>query len=346
MTEQPRFADLTTLRVGGPISRLVDVAGPEELATLIAETGDEPLMILGGGSNLLVSDEGFAGTVARMVGNGLMVGGIPGEDEIDVLVEAGANWDLLVAHAVEQGWAGIEALSGIPGSVGATPIQNVGAYGQEVADVITAVHTWDRDASVVRVFRAEECAFAYRDSLFKGNERYVVTAVGMRLRAGRSGMPVRYAELARTLGVEVGGSAPVAAVREAVLALRRSKGMVLDDADHDTWSVGSFFTNPILSQAIAAAALPDDAPRYPAGEGLLKTSAAWLIEHAGFAKGYGAGVGTGRATLSTKHTLALTNRGGADAADVLALAREIRTGVLVRFGIALEHEPVLVGLTL
>ncbi|MGQ0629461.1 MAG: UDP-N-acetylmuramate dehydrogenase [Sporichthyaceae bacterium] len=339
------FADLTTFRVGGPISRLVDVAGVDELADLLAETAGEPLMVLGGGSNLLVSDAGFAGTVARMVGDGLAVSG-GDDDEIDLVVEAGATWDDLVDHAVEQGWAGIEALSGIPGSVGATPIQNVGAYGQEVADVITVVHTWDRLENTVRIFRADECAFAYRDSLFKRTDRYAVTAVGMRLRAGGISTAVRYAELARTLGVEVGAAAPVAQVREAVLGLRRSKGMVLDVADHDTWSAGSFFTNPILSEAVAAAALPDDAPRYPAGEGLLKTSAAWLIEHAGFGKGYGADSGTGRATLSTKHTLALTNRGSATADDVVALAREIRAGVIERFGIALDHEPVLVGLEL
>ncbi|HVE26140.1 MAG TPA: UDP-N-acetylmuramate dehydrogenase, partial [Sporichthya sp.] len=197
-----------------------------------------------------------------------------------------------------------------------------------------------------RRFAPADCNFAYRDSLFKRTSRYVVTAVEFRLRTGGQGAPVRYAELARTLGVEVGGSAPVGAVREAVLGLRRSKGMVLDPADHDTWSAGSFFTNPILSNAVAAAALPDDAPRYPAGDGLLKTSAAWLIEHAGFSKGFGADLTDGRATLSTKHTLALTNRGTATAADLLTLARAVRTGVLDRFGIELHHEPVLVGLTL
>ncbi|GAA0613223.1 UDP-N-acetylmuramate dehydrogenase [Sporichthya brevicatena] len=343
------FAELTTFRVGGPITRLVDVAGVDELAALFAEVGDEPVMVLGGGSNLLVSDDGFAGTVARMVGDGLAVSGGAddgSDDSVDVIVEAGANWDALVEYTVEEGWAGIEALSGIPGSVGATPIQNVGAYGQEVADVLTAVRTFDRETGTERRFAPADCNFAYRDSLFKRTSRFVVTAVEFRLTTGGTGAPVRYAELARTLGVEVGGTAPVAAVREAVLGLRRSKGMVLDPDDHDTWSAGSFFTNPILTAAVAGAALPDDAPRYPAGDGLVKTSAAWLIEHAGFSKGFGAELTGGRATLSTKHTLALTNRGGASATDLLTLARAIRAGVLDRFGIELHHEPVLVGHTL
>ncbi len=343
------FAELTTFRVGGPIARLVDVAGVDELAALFAEAGDEPVMVLGGGSNLLVTDDGFAGTVARMVGDGLAVSGGAddgSDDSVDVLVEAGANWDALVEYTVEQGWAGIEALSGIPGSVGATPIQNVGAYGQEVADVITAVRTFDRETGTERRFAPADCNFAYRDSLFKRTSRFVVTAVEFRLTAGGTGAPVRYAELARALGVEVGGTAPIADVRAAVLGLRRSKGMVLDPDDHDTWSAGSFFTNPILTSAVAGAALPDDAPRYPAGDGLVKTSAAWLIEHAGFSKGFGAELTGGRATLSTKHTLALTNRGGASAADLLTLARAVRAGVLDRFGIELHHEPVLVGHTL
>ena len=344
------FAELTTFRVGGPVRRLVDIASIDELAAVLAEAGAgpgaEPVMVLGGGSNLLVSDAGFDGTVARMIGDGLAVIGEADDDEVHVIVEAGAAWDELVAHTVAEGWAGVEALSGIPGSVGATPIQNVGAYGQEVADVITAVRTWDRETGAERRFAPADCGFAYRDSLFKRTSRYVVTAVEFRLTAGGQGSPVRYAELARALGVDVGSTAPVAAVREAVLGLRRSKGMVLDAADHDTWSAGSFFTNPILSNAVAAAALPDDAPRYPAGEGLLKTSAAWLIEHAGFTKGFGADLNGGRATLSTKHTLALTNRGTASADDLLTLARAVRAGVVDRFGIELHHEPVLVGHTL
>jgi UDP-N-acetylmuramate dehydrogenase len=340
------FSELTTFRVGGPARRLVDVASVDELAATLADAGDEPVLVLGGGSNLLISDAGFGGTVARMVGDGLAVVGETDDDEVDVIVEAGANWDEFVARTVAEGWVGIEALSGIPGSVGATPIQNVGAYGQEVADVLTGVRTWDRETGTERRFAPADCNFAYRDSLFKQTSRFVVTAVEFRLRTGGEGAPVRYGELARALGVEAGATAPVSAVREAVLALRRSKGMVLDPSDHDTWSAGSFFTNPILSNAVAAAALPDDAPRYPAGEGRVKTSAAWLIEHAGFTKGFGAELTGGRATLSTKHTLALTNRGTATAADLLTLARAVRAGVLDRFGIELHHEPVLVGLTL
>ncbi|MGQ0468031.1 MAG: UDP-N-acetylmuramate dehydrogenase [Sporichthyaceae bacterium] len=336
----------TTFRVGGPAARLVEVDNAADVAALTAEcdrTG-EPLLILAGGSNLLISDDGFAGTVLRLVGKGREVRA--DGDDVLVTIAAGENWDDFVAWSVAEGLGGIEALSGIPGSAGATPIQNVGAYGQEVADVVTAVDVWDRDARTARTLDPAGCQFAYRDSLFKQTGRYVVTGVTFRLNRGGESAPVRYAELARSLGVQAGETAPVHDVRDTVLGLRRSKGMVLDVADHDTWSAGSFFTNPILSNAIAAAVLPDDAPRYPAGEGLLKTSAAWLIEHAGFGKGYGADLNGGRATLSTKHTLALTNRGTASAGDLVALARAVRAGVLERFGIELHHEPVLVGLTL
>jgi UDP-N-acetylmuramate dehydrogenase len=300
--------------------------------------------VLGGGSNLLIADAGFPGTVLRLTGRGIEA--TPAGEHVRVRIEAAEPWDDVVAWSVAEGLAGIEALSGIPGSAGATPIQNVGAYGQDVADVIAAVHVWDRLLGTAYALDAEQCRFGYRDSLFKQSARFIVHAVDFRLRPGGVGVPVRYAELARTLGVAVGSAAPVGAVRDAVLGLRRSKGMVLDETDHDTWSAGSFFTNPVLSNAVAGAVLPDDAPRYPAGEGLLKTSAAWLIEHAGFGKGFGAELTGGRATLSTKHTLALTNRGSAAAADLLTLARAVRAGVIERFGIALEHEPVLVGLTL
>jgi UDP-N-acetylmuramate dehydrogenase len=259
-----------------------------------------------------------------------------------VAVAAGEPWDDLVARAVAEGWSGIEAMSGIPGSVGATPVQNVGAYGQEVADSIARVRTWDRVEGTQRTFAAADCGFAYRTSRFKREPgRYAVLEVTFQLRLGPTSPPIRYAELARTLGVEVGERAPATEVREAVLALRRGKGMVLDAADHDTWSAGSFFTNPVLD-ADAAARLPEGAPRWDAGDGRTKTSAAWLIEHAGFGRGYGAGP----ARLSTKHPLALTNRGGATAADLLALAREVRDGVRRATGIELEPEPVLVGCSL
>jgi UDP-N-acetylmuramate dehydrogenase len=332
------LAPFTTFRVGGPAARLLEVDTVEEISAAARECDrrNEPLLVLGGGSNLLIADAGFPGTVLRLTGRGIETG-TEGE-LVRARIQAAEPWDDVVAWSVAEGLAGIEALSGIPGSAGATPIQNVGAYGQEVADVIAAVHVWDRLLGSAYTLDPEHCRFGYRDSLFKQSARFIVHAVDFRLRPGGLGVPVRYAELARTLGVAVGESAPVVAVREAVLGLRRGKGMVLDEADHDTWSAGSFFTNPI----IAPDAVPAGAPTYVAPEGKVKTSAAWLIEHAGFTKGYG----TGPARLSTKHTLALTNRGAATAADIVALAREIRAGVAARFGITLEHEPVLVGLTL
>jgi UDP-N-acetylmuramate dehydrogenase len=260
-----------------------------------------------------------------------------------VTVAAGEPWDPFVARAVEAGWVGVEALSGIPGSVGATPIQNVGAYGQEVAETVASVRCWDREERRVRTFAAADCGFGYRTSRFKAEPgRYVVVSVTFQLRLGDLGAAVRYAELARTLGVAQGERAPLAEVREAVLRLRGGKGMVLDEADHDTWSAGSFFTNPFLD-AEQAAALPAEAPRWPEADGSrVKTSAAWLIEHSGFTKGYG----NDRVSLSTKHTLALTNRGGATTADLLDLAREIQEGVRERFGVRLVNEPVLVGCSL
>jgi UDP-N-acetylmuramate dehydrogenase len=332
------LAPFTTFRVGGPAARLIEVGTVEEISAAARECDrmDEPLLVLGGGSNLLIADAGFPGTVLRLTGRGIEA--TPDGEHVRVRINAAEPWDDVVAWSVAEGLAGIEALSGIPGSAGATPIQNVGAYGQEVADVIVAVHVWDRLLGSAYTLDPEHCRFGYRDSLFKQSARFIVHAVDFRLRPGGVGVPVRYAELARTLGVAVGSSAPVDAVRAAVLGLRRGKGMVLDAADHDSWSAGSFFTNPIIDPD----AVPAGAPRYDAPEGKVKTSAAWLIEHAGFTKGYG----SGPARLSTKHTLALTNRGEATADDIVTLAREIRAGVEARFGIRMEHEPVLVGLTL
>ncbi|MGZ5400306.1 MAG: UDP-N-acetylmuramate dehydrogenase, partial [Nocardioides sp.] len=256
-----------------------------------------------------------------------------------VSVAAGEGWDALVATAVDRGWVGIEALSGIPGAVGATPIQNVGAYGQEVSQTIASVRVWDRRLNGVRTFANADCGFGYRHSRFKADPgRHVVLAVTFQLGQGTLGAPVAYAELARGLGVEVGARAPLADVRETVLGLRGGKGMVLDAADHDTWSAGSFFTNPVLEPV----AVPDGAPAWPQPDGRVKTSAAWLIEHAGYSKGYGLDRGA-PASVSSKHTLALTNRGGATTADLLALAREIRDGVEAAYGIRLVNEPVLVG---
>lgn len=346
------LAEHTTLRVGGPARehhRAESEAALVEAVWGLDERG-VPLLILGGGSNVLVGDEGVPGAVVEIASRGIVANGescsldSPLEDApfcggVTVTAQAGEPWDEFVALAVASEWIGIEALSGIPGLIGATPIQNVGAYGSEVADTIASVRTWDRQRGQITTFAAADCLFGYRHSRFKAEPgRYVVLSVDFQFTQGTLSAPVRYAELARTLGVEIGQRAPASDVREAVLTLRAGKGMVLDAVDNDTWSAGSFFTNPILSPA-QAAELPEQAPRYAQADGTVKTSAAWLIDNAGFAKGYG----TGPATLSTKHTLALTNRGQAKASDVVALAREIRAGVHRRFGIDLVAEPVLVG---
>lgn len=338
------LADHTTLRVGGPAGTWVRATTEDELTSAVtdAEMAGEPVLVLGGGSNLLVADAGFPGTVVEVATEGLALdheGDDPTCGGVLATVAAGETWDDLVALAAERGWVGVEALSGIPGSVGATPIQNVGAYGQEVAQTIASVRVWDRRLRGVRTFAAADCGFAYRHSRFKADPgRHVILSVTFQFRQGTLGAPVAYAELARTLGVEPGARAPLADVRAAVLGLRGGKGMVLDAEDHDTWSAGSFFTNPV----VAAGVVPEGAPAWPQPDGLVKTSAAWLIEHAGFTKGYGAGP----ARLSTKHTLALTNRGSARADDLLALAREVRDGVESRFGIRLVNEPALVGVEL
>jgi len=346
------LSDMTTLRVGGPAPRLVDAQTEADLIAAVRECDarGEPTLVLGGGSNLVVSDDGFDGTVVRVRLRGVSVDASGCEDGdlaacggLLVTLAAGEDWDAFVARAVASEWVGVEALSGIPGAVGATPMQNVSAYGQEVAQTIWSVRTYDRDAGEIRTFANAECAFDYRTSAFKGSGRWVVLSVTYQLLQGSLGAPVRYAELAQSLGVALGERAKLADVRDAVLELRRGKGMVLDAADHDTWSAGSFFTNPILDAA-SAAGLPAAAPRWPMPDGRVKTSAAWLIERAGFGRGY-AGPG-GRVSLSSKHTLALTNRGGASTADLLALAREVRSGVRDAFGVDLVNEPVLVGCSL
>lgn len=346
------LAEHTTLRVGGPARKHVRVESEAELVEVVSrlDTAGERPLILGGGSNVLVGDDGVPGPVVEIASRGIVANGescsldSPVEDAaycggVTVTAQAGEPWDEFVALAVASEWIGVEALSGIPGLIGASPIQNVGAYGAEVADTIASVRTWDRARRQITTFAAADCEFGYRHSRFKAEPgRYVVLSVSFQFAQGTLSAPVRYAELARTLGVEIGQRAPASEVRDAVLHLRAGKGMVLDAEDPDTWSAGSFFTNPILSAA-QAAELPEQAPRYAQGDGSVKTSAAWLIDKAGFAKGYG----SGPATLSTKHTLALTNRGDARAADVVALAREIRSGVQQRFGIELVAEPVLVG---
>lgn len=335
------LAGLTTLRLGGPARRLVVAETDAEVVETVrdCDARGEPLLVLGGGSNVVVADDGFDGTVLQVATTGVQES--TGAANPGARCPAGIEWDQIVRCTVDEGLAGLEALSGIPGRVGAAPVQNIGAYGQELAQTVDSVLVLDRTTHQTEVLPSARCGFSYRDSLFKRTDRYVVLAVNLRLERSALGTPVRYAELARALGVEIGGRAPLADVRAAVLGLRRRKGMVLDADDHDTWSAGSFFTNPLLAPADAAR-LPAEAPRWPERDGRVKTSAAWLIERAGFAKGYG----EGRARVSGKHTLALTNRGGATTAELLALAREVRAGVRARFGIELDHEPVLVGVAL
>ena len=369
------LADYTTLALGGPAKAFIDAPTDAALIDAVtdADASGEPVLILGGGSNLVIADDGFPGTVVHVSTRGAGYAEAAG-DQVDVTVAAGEDWDDVVAAAVAEGLAGLECLSGIPGLVGATPIQNVGAYGHEVAEVITNVRVFDRQAKRVQAIPSESCDFGYRISVFKaggspgdmgagsprageapsprassskGNPaRYVVLGVTYRLTRGSLSMPVTYAELAGELGVEIGERAGVGEVRSAVLKIRARKGMVLNPGDPDTRSAGSFFTNPVLSAeryARLAAAAAGPVPRFDAGDGKVKVPAAWLIEHAGFGKGYGA---PGPARVSSKHTLALINAGGATTADLLALAREIRDGVRATFGVTLEPEPTLIGATL
>jgi UDP-N-acetylmuramate dehydrogenase len=340
---------LTTFRLGGPATRLVTATTDDEVIAAVreADAAGTPLLIIGGGSNLVIGDKGFDGTALRIATCGFDLLGT------ELELAAGEVWTDAVARTVEAGLAGIECLAGIPGSAGATPIQNVGAYGQEVSSTITEVVAYDRRTGETVTVPNADCAFAYRHSRFKQDPaRHVVLRVRFRLEdADGLSAPLKYAETARALGVQAGDRVPAAAARETVLKLRADKGMVLDSEDHDTWSAGSFFTNPILTAAEYEAFLarirshlgPEAAPpAFPAGDGLVKTSAAWLIDKAGFTKGYG----TGPARISTKHTLALTNRGGATTEDLLALARDVVAGVREAFGVTLVNEPVTVGVSL
>lgn len=421
----PRLSQLTSTAVGGPVSRCVEASTEEELVAAVsrADQAGERVLIVGGGSNILASDEPFEGTVVLVGTRGFTVtdprrtaGSAPSDDvarepagasphggahhgaaqhlppahggaetetgtetggdaadERSVLVEAAAGhpWDDLVRDTVERGLAGLETLAGIPGTTGATPVQNVGAYGSEVSQNIVRVRVWDRQEQRSRTFSFEDLEFSYRDSLLKrstdhGSPRYVVLSVTFRLERREDSTPVRYAQLATALGVEVGERAPLTTVRDTVLRLRAGKGMVLDPEDRDTFSTGSFFTNPVVPEHELTDRIPADAPRYPVldargrtVEGAVKFSAAWLIDHAGFGKGFGlpgtrnellnlAGedVAGGRASLSSKHTLAMTNRGEATGEDVAAVARAVQRGVERVFGVRLEPEPVLLGLSL
>jgi UDP-N-acetylmuramate dehydrogenase len=333
------LAELTTLRLGGTAGRLVEARTDEELIAAVREA-DPSALVIAGGSNVVVADEGVPGTVVRVATRGVERDGAG-----RLVVAAGESWDDIVALTVGEGLQGFECLSGIPGSVGATPIQNVGAYGQEVAETIGSVRVYDRETDRVIDMPAAKCGFGYRTSVFRYHDRHVVLSVTFRLRQSDQSGPLHYAELARTLGVPVGGTARLAAVREAVLELRSGKGMVIDPADPDSVSAGSFFTNPILDHVdyealIARAGTGLSPPAWPEPDGRIKTSAAWLIERAGFHRGHG----NGRVGISTKHTLALVNRGGATTAELMGLAREIAGGVRERFGVSLHPEPVLVGI--
>ena len=334
------LAPLTTLGLGGPAARLITVYDEGELVSAVREV-EGPLLVLGGGSNVVLPDEGLAGTVVRIATHGLRVT----RDGAHVLVEAaaGEDWDRLVALCVSEGLVGVECLAGIPGLVGGTPVQNVGAYGQEVAQTVVGVRAYDRQAG--EVVTLTDCGFAYRWSRFKAEpDRWVVLAVTYRLVEEPLGAPISYPELARALDVELGTQVAAGDVRAAVLSLRRGKGMVLDDADPDTRSAGSFFTNPLLDdgQLAALRARGAEPPTYPDASGRVKVPAAWLIEQAGFGKGHF----DGPVGISTKHTLALVNRGGGTTADLLRVARAVRDGVRERFGVELLPEPVLVGATL
>jgi UDP-N-acetylmuramate dehydrogenase len=335
------LAPLTTLGVGGRARWFLKVSSVAAVArALHGRESQVPLLVLGGGSNLVVADEGWYGLVLHMAVPGLDV--TPTEGGARVRAGAGESWDRVVASAVDRGLSGIECLSGIPGSVGGTPIQNVGAYGQEVADVIESVDVFDRQAADVQTLTGADCRFSYRTSRFKAEDagRFIVCGITMRLKAGTPTFvyPDVVAHLER-----IGVTTPtVADVRRAVLAVRRGKGMVLDVSDQDTRSVGSFFMNPVVSRetrerlsVLAGTA----APGYEVPGGRVKVPAAWLIERAGFRKGDV----EGGAAISTKHPLALVNRGGATARDIVRLAVRVKRGVEERFGVALQPEPVFVG---
>ena len=356
-----RLAEYTTSRVGGPAAGWVAAGSAEEATEAIRsiDAAGTPLLILGGGSNTLMADAGFPGTVVQLAFRGVEVLKETGESVL-VRMAAGQDWDEAVAWTVAQGLTGLEALSGIPGSAGATPVQNVGAYGSDVSRTLVSVQAWDRQAGELVELSHGDLRFGYRDSVIKrsmldSTPRWVVLSVDFRLHRSGSIAPVRFAQLAQALGVDEGESAPLETVRHQVLRLRAGKGMVLDAQDQDTWSTGSFFTNPILPASVRAH-LPADAPAYGAGqdedgEKLVKLSAAWLIDRAGFGKGFGLGpdeqaIAGARASLSTKHTLAVTNRGHASTADLLAIARTVRDGVEAQWGVRLHPEPVLVGCVL
>lgn len=331
----------TSLRVGGPATKFVNVATEAEIIDAITSAGDEPILILGSGTNLLVSDQGFNGTVIK-ISNNQVKAEVDACSGATLTIGAGENWDDFVALTIERGFAGLETLSGIPGTVGAAPIQNIGAYGHEVSEFITRVRTFDRQTKALKTFTNLECEFSYRSSIFKKNPgRYVVLEVQFQLRSGELTTPITYSELAKELGIEVGEKADVIKTRDTVLKIRARKGMLLNNQDHDCWSAGSFFTNPIISEE-QADKLPVEAPRFVQENGSIKTSAAWLIENSGIIKGES----INGARVSTKHVLALTNSGTATATDIAELAAKVRDAVELKYGIKLEPEVNLVGISL
>ena len=328
------LAQFTTMRIGGTPSSLIVATTEEQIIETVraADEQDKELLVIGSGSNLVISDnyQGDALVIATM--------GIANDTSACagawVSVAAGETLDDFVGMAVASGWSGIEALSGIPGTVGATPLQNVGAYGQQVADTIAQVRAYNRITKSVETLFASDCEFSYRNSIFKREpNKWVILEVVFQLPLGTLSQPIAYQELASELSVAMGERAPLADTRAAVLKLRSQKGMVLSESDHDTWSTGSFFTNPIVATA------PEGAPSWPAGDDKVKVSAAWLIEHAGLPRGFGL---NDRVTISTKHSLALTNRGAGTSADVFELAEHIQATVQDKFGIALEIEPKII----
>ena len=336
MTDLSKY---TTLHVGGPAQKIVHARTEAELIATVhdADEAGRPILILGGGSNMLVADEGFSGTVIRVETSG-------NSYEIDACsggmlqVSAGESWDEFVAFTIEKGLANLECLSGIPGTIGGAPIQNIGAYGHEVSEVIARVRAYDRREKSVKTFAASDCKFSYRSSRFKEEPgRWVILDLTFQLRRGEKSLPIQYAELANALGLKIGDRAPIKDIREAVLVIRSHKGMLAGDS----WSAGSFFTNPILSAELASQ-LPESAPRWPLSDGRVKTSAAWLMENAGVHKGdrYEG------AAISPKHVLALTNTGNAKAQDLIELARSARSKVEAAFGITLAAEVQLIGVTL
>ena len=334
------LSKFTTLGVGGPAAKIIHAKTEAELISAVKAADDSktPLLILGGGSNVLISDSGFSGTVIRVetTGNSFEIDACSGGT---LTVSAGADWDEFVAFTIEKGLANLESLSGIPGTVGGSPIQNIGAYGHEVSEVIARVRTYDRKLQEVKTFTASECKFGYRTSIFKAElNRYVILDVTFQLRIGEASLPIGYAELANELGVEIGARVAITKVRDAVLKLRSAKGMLINEGIN---SAGSFFMNPILDKG-AAEKLPSDAPRWPMPDGKVKTSAAWLMEHAGVSKGDQ----LAGAQISPKHVLALSNTGDATAKDLIELAKSAQEKVRAKFGIVLQSEVQLVGLSL